>query len=98
MVRTAFSFEDREDLAVWHVRQENIHAVMETEVFCRKEDMLLIHYEAPDGSRRHNRLWNGGNVWGTVKLYDKRDGEQIPVDEIEATYIGCEYGEYAETE
>ena len=61
MVRTAFSFEDRKDLAVWHVRQENIHAVMGMEVFCRKEDMLLIHYEAPDGSRRHNRLWNGGN-------------------------------------
>ena len=31
----------------WTVRQENIHAVMETEVFCRKADMLLVNYEAP---------------------------------------------------
>ena len=70
---------------------------METEVKCRKKDMLLVQYEAPDGQKRHNRLWNGGNGWGTVKLYDK-DGEKlILVDEIEATHIGCEYGEYCES-
>jgi len=78
----------------WTVRQENIHAVMETEVFCRKSDMLLVNYEAPDGSKRHNRLWNGGNGWGTVKLYDKKNGALKLVDEVEATHIGCEYGEY----
>ena len=78
----------------WNVRQENIHAVMETEVFCRKRDMLLVNYEAPDGSKRHNRLWNGGTGWGTVKLYEKEKDTLRLVDEIEATHIGCEYGEY----
>ncbi len=33
-VKTEFSFEEKEDEVVWHVRQENIHAVMETEVHC----------------------------------------------------------------
>ena len=95
MVKTRFSFEEREDEVVWHVRQENIHAAMETEVHCRKKDMLLINYEAPDGSRHHNRLWNGGNGRGTVKLYDRRpDGRLVLADEIEATHVGCEYGEY----
>ena len=56
--------------------------------------MLLVNYEAPDGSKRHNRLWNGGNGWGTVKLYEKKDGGPELVDEVEATHIGCEYGEY----
>ena len=28
--------------------------------------------------------------------YDKKDGQLILVDEVEATHIGCEYGEYAE--
>lgn len=96
-VKTQFSFEEQDELVIWHVRQENVHAVMETEVKCRKKDMLLVQYEAPDGQKRHNRLWNGGNGWGTVKLYDK-DGEKlILVDEIEATHIGCEYGEYCES-
>ena len=95
-VKTDFSFEEQEDLVVWHVRQENVHAVMETEVFCRKKDMLLVNYEAPDGTKKHNRLWNGGNGWGTVRLYDKKDGELTLVDEIEASHIGCEYGEYGQ--
>jgi len=98
MVKTAFSFEEREEEVVWHVRQENIHAAMETEVHCLKKDMLLINYEAPDGSRHHNRLWNGGNGWGTVRLYDRKDGGLILTDEIEATHIGCEYGEYDHAE
>ena len=95
-VKTDFSFEERDDVVVWHVRQENIHAAMETVVFCRKRDMLLVNYEAPDGTKKHNRLWNGGNGWGTVKLYDRAEGAFTLVDEIEATHVGCEYGEYDE--
>lgn len=93
-VKTEFACEELEDLIVWHVRQENIHAAMETDVFCLKRDMLLVNYEAPDGSKHHNRLWNGGNGWGTVKLYDRQGDRFILTDEIEATHIGCEYGEY----
>ena len=59
-------------------------------------NMLLVNYEAPDGTKKHNRLWNGGNGWGTVRLFDKKDGELTLVDEIEATHIGCEYGEYGQ--
>lgn len=95
-VKTQFSFEEQEETVHWSVRQENIHAVMETEIFCYKKDMLFVNYEAPDGSKKHNRLWNGGNGWGTVKLYQKcKDGLNL-VDEIEATHVGCEYGEYDE--
>ena len=93
-VKTDFSFEEDEQEVHWHVRQENIHAVMETEVSCRKKDMLLVNYEAPDGTKKHKRLWNGGNGRGLIRLYDKKDSELSLVDEIEATHIGCEYGEY----
>ena len=93
-VKTEFSFEELPDLVHWRVRQENLHAVMDTEVFCRKADMLLVNYEAPDGTKRHNRLWNGGNGWGTVKLWEKESGDLRLIDELEATHIGCEYGEY----
>ena len=95
-VKTEFSFEEKEDMVIWHVRQENKHAVMETEIYCQKKDMLLVNYEAPDGQKRHNKLWNGGNGCGTIKLYDKKGSEIVLVDEIEATHIGCEYGEYSE--
>lgn len=93
-VKTDFSFEEQDDKVVWHVRQENRYAVMETEVFCKKKEMLLVNYEAPDGSKKHNRLWNGGTGWGTVRIYEKSKDGLVLVDEIEATHIGCEYGEY----
>ena len=93
-VKTDFSFEEEGDLVTWRVRQENLHAAMETTVHCRKADMLLVNYEAPDGSKKHNRLWNGGNGWGTVRLYDREGDALVLADEIEATHIGCEYGEY----
>ena len=93
-VKTTFSFEEKAHEVIWHVRQENLHAVMETEVHCLKRDMLLVNYEAPDGSKHHNRLWNGGNGWGTIRLSEKHNGLLSLIDEIEATHIGCEYGEY----
>ena len=39
----------------------------------------------------HNRLWNGGNGWGEIKLY-KKDGTLI--DHVKMENTGCEYGEY----
>ena len=62
-----------------------------TDVHCLKKDMLLVNYESPDGQKRHNRLWNGGNGVGCIQLYDCK-GKLI--DRIHAEHIGCEYGEY----
>ena len=76
------------------MRQENRTSVMKTEVRCLKSDLLLINYEAPDGSKRHKKLWNGGTGIGNIKLYKKtRDGLML-IDDIVATHVGCEYGEY----
>ena len=93
-VKTEFTFEEEEEEVVWRVRQENLHAVMESEIRCRKREMLFVNYESPDGEKRHNRLWNGGTGYGIVRLYEKKDGKLVTVDEIEATRVGCEYGEY----
>ena len=91
---TDFSFDEDEDNVHWHVRQENDNAVMESDIYCKKADMLLVNYEAPNGSKKHNKLWNGGNGWGRIKLFDKTEEGLRLVDEIDATHIGCEYGEY----
>ncbi|MCF0143433.1 MAG: hypothetical protein HUJ75_08670 [Parasporobacterium sp.] len=88
--RTKFSCKETDDEIIWHVEQKTWRNRMVTDITCKKEDMLLIQYEAPNGTKRHTRLWNGGNGKGTVELY--RGGKLV--DRIRAEHIGCEYGEY----
>lgn len=90
--RTKFDCRETETQIIWHVEQKTWRNRMVTDITCEKEDMLLVNYEAPNGDKKHNRLWNGGNGKGVVKLY--RDGKLI--DEVIAENVGCEYGEYGE--
>lgn len=88
--RTKFDCNETDEQIIWHVEQKTWRNKMVTDITCNKKDMLLINYEAPNGIKRHNRLWNGGNGKGNIKLY--RDGRLI--DEIYAQNVGCEYGDY----
>ncbi len=88
--RTKFDCRETGTQIIWHVEQKTWRNRMVTDLTCEKKDMLLVKYEAPNGKKLHNRLWNGGNGTGTVKLY--RDGKLI--DEILVQNAGCEYGEY----
>ncbi|MBQ7670363.1 MAG: hypothetical protein IJS45_06555 [Clostridia bacterium] len=88
--RTKFECRETEEQIVWHVEQKTWLNKMVTDIVCDKRDMLLVNYEAPNGKKLHNRLWNGGNGRGTVKLY--RRGKLI--DDVECENVGCEYGEY----
>lgn len=92
--RTKFECTETEDEIRWKVWMENRKNLLKLNVVCKKKDMLFVNYEAPDGTKRHNRLWNGGNAKGIIKLYDKHPYGLELRDIIEARNIGCEYGEY----
>ena len=90
--RTKFEGKESEDKIIWHVEQKTLFNKVIVDMECKKEDMLLINYEAPNGTKRHNRLWNGGNGEGVVKLFHM--GKLV--DEFECKNVGCEYGEFTE--
>lgn len=92
--KTEFSYDETSEEILWHVRQENNGYVLETEVSCLKEDMLFVNYEDPEGNKRYNHLWNGGNGTGRVKLYKKKKDQLELVEDLSFTHIGCEYGEF----
>ncbi len=91
--KTKFDCYETDTQIVWHVEQSTWNNKMITDITCEKEDMLLINYEAPNGKKLHNLLYNGGNGKGVVKLYHK--GKLV--DEIICENVGCEYGEYGKT-
>ena len=88
--RTKFSFKENDDEVMWHIRQKTWNNELICDITCKKSDMILINYEAPNGKKLHNRLWNGGNGRGTIKLYHR--GKLV--DELRCSNVGCEYGEY----
>ena len=90
--RTDFDCRETETQVLWHVEQTNRHDRMVTDLCCEKADMLLVNYEAPNGEKKHTRLWNGGNGRGTLELY--HNGELV--DRIHVEHAGCEYGEYGD--
>ena len=95
--KTDFKFREEYQEVIWNVVQSNKTSIMETEIHCNKKDMLFVNYESPDGKKRHNQLWNGGNGWGNIKLYKKdrkAEGGRELIDDIEVKNVGCEYGEY----
>lgn len=106
LTKTRFECKETEKNIIWKIVQTTPIAKMETRLTCKKSDMLLVNYEAPDGSKKHNRLWNGGNGKGRIKLYKKelvvRDESSkhivsrkwVLVDDMEIYNAGCEYGEY----
>ncbi|MBR4732936.1 MAG: hypothetical protein IK081_09240 [Lachnospiraceae bacterium] len=91
--RTKFNCKETDDEIIWHVEQENWNYVMQTNVHCDRKNMLFVNYEAPDGSRVHKRLWNGGNGHGWIKLYRKSGGERYLIETFRIGHVGCEYGE-----
>ncbi len=110
LTKTDFKCTEHKDKLAWKIEQETPLARIEAEFTCLKKDMLFINYEAPNGEKKHNRLWNGGNGVGEIKLYKKilktRDQETSKkakfkwelVDHMEAYNVGCEYGAYADDE
>lgn len=93
--QTRFDCKETDEEVLWHVAQTSVYGKIDCRIRCLKSEMLLINYEAPDGSKRHNRLWNGGTGHGRIKLYGRDDeGRLFLVDDISAGHVGCEYGEY----
>ena len=88
--RTKFNCYETEDKIIWNVTQKTWRNKIVVNFSCNKKDMLLINYEAPNGKKLHNRLWNGGNGEGIIELYHRNK----LIDRMKATHIGCEYGEY----
>lgn len=110
LTKTKFNCRETENSIIWEIIQTTPIAKMKTRLTCKKKDMLLVNYEAPDGSKKHTRLWNGGTGVGRVKLYKKEiiidpksqehklSGKWVLVDDMDIFNAGCEYGEYENAE
>lgn len=91
-----FNFRETQDKNEWTVSAVNSNSKMDFFLECPKDEMLLVNYEAPNGKKLHNRLWNGGTGYGEIKLYEKSGNKWKLMDHISVKNAGCEYGEYSD--
>lgn len=92
-----FTFTEGETENRWAIVATRPDVVMELDLTCPKAEMQLFRYQAPNGSRRHTRLWNGGTGRGEIRLYAVEGGARTVLDIIDIGHAGCEYGEYDAT-
>ncbi len=93
LAQTRFKCVETDTELIWYIKMENMTALLKMKVICKKKDMLRINYEAPNGEKKYNNLWNGGTGKGALKLYKKRIYGLELIDEVLACHVGCEYGE-----
>lgn len=94
--KTKFSFEvdEANDICHWYVEQSNRKSKIITKIHCKVSDMLFVNYEAPNGLKQHNKLYNGGTGYGTLEIYNKIKGKMELTKTIDVYNVGCEYGEF----
>ncbi len=61
---------------LWHIKAQNRSAVAKLSLNCRREGMLPIRYENPDGHLPRTPLFVGGCGIGTIELY-RRNGKDL---------------------
>lgn len=92
--KTRFQFGETKKCCRWIIEQKDRKHKIVTRIECPKEEMLWVHYESPDGMRKHKKLWNGGTGYGSIEIYEKNAGSYQLKDEFICDHVGCEYGEY----
>lgn len=92
--KTMFKCYETDNQLVWKICTQNRNAKLHITCTCKKNEMLLINYESPDGYKRFSKLWNGGNGKGKATLYRKNKGKLVMVDKVAFKNAGCEFGEY----
>ena len=89
--RTKWKVKETNTRIIWQLVAQNKNAIVKVTGSCLKEEMLLMNYESPDGSRPQNPLYAGGTGIGKVLLYRRFfDGKQLE-DTLVANDCFCEY-------
>ncbi|OJF75601.1 MAG: hypothetical protein BKP49_11200 [Treponema sp. CETP13] len=90
------TYEIRENSEVihWLLSCSNTKYLLDIDIFCKKEEMLFMNYEAPSGEKLHNHLWSGGTGYGELKFFIHKGKDLEQVEYAKIYNCGCQYGEF----
>lgn len=78
----------------WTVSVHNKEYVIDIDVFCKTEEMLVRDFESPAGERKVLKLLAGGTGTGELRLYKKIKKNLELLEHVTITGAVCEYGNF----
>lgn len=76
---------------IWHITAQNRTSVIKISGSCRKEQMMPLKYESPEGILSKRPLWASGAGIGKIEIYRRfRGGVQL-IDTLTVKDAFCEY-------
>lgn len=93
--RVKVNFIEGDDKLHWLVTAENKDFLFDVDVFCAKNETLLMNYESPSGHKYHESLWTGGTGNGHIKLFKKGKKQLELLESARIENGGCQYGEFS---
>lgn len=76
---------------IWRILAKNKTAVIKISGSCKKEEMMHLRYEDPDGRKSKLPLWAGSLGVGTVQIYRKIPGGRELLDTLTLENALCIY-------
>lgn len=89
-----FDFTENGGICHWTITAQNSKALVDIEVFCKTEEMILMNYENPNGEKNFKRLLAGASGYGEIRLYKKIQKSLEIIEQARIENAGCMYGKY----
>lgn len=76
----------------WTVSINDRKHVVDVDVFCKAESMIVREYECPEGGRKMLKVLSGATGTGELKLYRKVKKNLELIEDVHIANCLCEYG------
>jgi len=83
--------KESEKRFIWHMLARSKNAVLKLSGSCKKETMMHLRYENPDGILSPHPLWADANGVGSLQLYRKGSGGRELLDTLKMENALCLY-------
>lgn len=87
--RCRWETKETESRFIWHVLAKSRSAVVKISYSFRKQEMLGLRYENPEGRRDRRPLWAGSAGTGTLQLYRRTRGGRELMDTLRLSDALC---------
>lgn len=80
--RSRFKMKETTKRYIWHITAQNKNALVRISGCCRKEYLMPLKYEEPDGTYPNQPLLGGSAGYGTIQLFRRTDKGNQPIDTL----------------